>query len=62
VLPQDTDLQRAFFAGLSDETRYSRFITRLPGLPAALVKRFSDVGHAQHVARLAAFVRRRTRR
>jgi acetyltransferase len=53
ALPQDTDLQRAFFAGLSDEARYFRFMTRLAELPAALAERFSNIDHIQHVALLA---------
>jgi acetyltransferase len=53
ALPQDADLQRAFFAALSDEARYFRFMTRLPGLTAALAERFSDVDHVHHVALLA---------
>jgi acetyltransferase len=50
ALPQDGDLQRAFFAGLSDEARYFRFMTRLAEPPAALAERFSNVDHIQHVA------------
>lgn len=53
ALPQDTDLQRTFFAGLSDEARYFRFMTRLPGLTATLAERFSDIDHERHVAILA---------
>jgi acetyltransferase len=53
ALPQDADLQRAFFATLSDEARYFRFMTRLPGLTIALAERFSDVDHVHHVALLA---------
>jgi RimJ/RimL family protein N-acetyltransferase len=53
ALPQDRELQRAFFAGLSDEARYFRFMTRLAELPAALAERFSNIDHIQHVALLA---------
>jgi len=53
ALPQDTDLQRTFFAGLSDEARYFRFMTRLPGLTATLAECFSDIDHERHVAILA---------
>ena len=53
ALPQDADLQCAFFAGLSDEARYFRFMTRLPGLTVALAQRFSDIDHEHHVALLA---------
>jgi acetyltransferase len=53
ALPQDAALQQAFFAALSDEARYFRFMTRLPGLTAALARRLSDVDHVRHVALLA---------
>ena len=53
ALPQDADLQSAFFAGLSDEARYFRFMTRLSGLTAGLAQRLSDVDHVHHVALLA---------
>ena len=53
ALAQDADLQRAFFAGLSEEARYFRFMTRLPELSAARAERFSDIDHERHVALLA---------
>jgi acetyltransferase len=53
ALPQDADLQCAFFAALSDEARYFRFMTRLSELTAGLAQRLSDVDHVQHVALLA---------
>jgi acetyltransferase len=53
ALLQDADLQRAFFAALSDEARYFRFMTRLPGLTPGLARRLCDVDHVHHVALLA---------
>jgi acetyltransferase len=53
TLPQDIELQRAFFRALSPEARRHRFMTRLAELPEALVERFAGADHASHVALLA---------
>jgi len=53
TLPQDIELQRAFFRALSPEARRHRFMTRLDELPEALVERFGGADHASHVALLA---------
>jgi len=53
ALPQDAELQRAFFRALSDEDRYYRFMSRMAEPTDALVQRFTDIDHRSHVALLA---------
>jgi acetyltransferase len=53
TLPQDAELQQDFFSSLSAESRYFRFMTRLPELPPSLTQRFSTADHQTHVALLA---------
>jgi RimJ/RimL family protein N-acetyltransferase len=53
TLPQDIDLQRAFFRALSAEARHHRFMTRLAELPEVLVEPFAGADHTSHVALLA---------
>jgi acetyltransferase len=53
-LPQDAELQRAFFGQMSKEDRYSRFMTPLRELPETLAHRFSSIDYRSHVALLAA--------
>jgi acetyltransferase len=53
TLPQDVDLQRAFFRSLSAESRYCRFMSRLRELPDCLVERFTSIDYRGHVALLA---------
>ena len=53
VLPQDADLTRAFFGGLAARTRYDRFMTPMRTLPPDLIKRFTSIDYADHVALVA---------
>jgi acetyltransferase len=53
VLPQDGEVQRAFFRALSGEARYHRFMTRLNDLSETLLERFSQVDYRGHLALLA---------
>jgi acetyltransferase len=53
TLPQDAELQRAFFRSLSPESRYCRFLTRLNEPPEALIEDFARADHSTHVALLA---------
>ena len=53
TLPQDVDLQRAFFRSLSAESRYCRFMSRMSELPESLVERFTSIDYRGHVALLA---------
>ena len=53
ILPQDMDLQRAFFRSLSPHSRYNRFMTRLNELPQALAERFTRIDYTSHLALVA---------
>lgn len=53
TLPQDVDLQRAFFRALSPLSRYRRFMTRVRELPDTLADRFTNIDYSRHVALLA---------
>jgi len=53
TLPQDVELQRAFFRTLSAESRYCRFMTRLRELPDTLAERFANIDYRCHLALLA---------
>ena len=53
VLPQDEDLTSAFFRSLSPRARYDRFMASLRELPADLMRHFTQIDYADHVALLA---------
>jgi acetyltransferase len=53
ILPQDVELQRAFFRSLSPHSRYSRFMTRVNELPPALAERFTRIDYTSHLAMVA---------
>jgi acetyltransferase len=53
VLPQDADLTEAFFHNLSGSARYDRFMTHMRDLPPDLLRRFTQVDYADHVALVA---------
>jgi acetyltransferase len=53
TLPQDSNMQRAFFRMLSAESRYYRFMSRMRELPDALAERFAKIDYRRHVALLA---------
>jgi len=53
ALTQDAELQRAFFAGLSHEARYYRFMSPIRELSPALLARLTEVDQCRHVALLA---------
>jgi acetyltransferase len=53
VLPQDEDLTLAFFSNLSDPDRYDRFMTSLREVPRELMRRFTQVDYANHLALVA---------
>lgn len=56
TLPQDTELQRAFFGALSAEARYARFLTSCKGLPDTLARHFASTDYRSHLALMAAVV------
>lgn len=53
VLPQDEGLTHAFFRSLSAPARYDRFMTNLCELPPELMRRFTQVDYANHLALVA---------
>lgn len=53
VLPQDEDLTSAFFGGLPAQARYDRFMAPMPNLPPELIKRFTHIDYASHLALVA---------
>lgn len=56
VLPQDAELAQRFVAALSPETRYRRFQMGVGALPPALLRHFTEIDYAGHLALLAAVV------
>ena len=60
IRPEDADLERAFVAGLSEETRYRRFMQNLPQLTPQMLARFTQVDYDRELALIAlGSVRRR---
>ena len=53
VLPQDQELTTAFFADLPAPARYDRFMSPMRHLPPDLVKRFTTIDYADHLALVA---------
>jgi GNAT superfamily N-acetyltransferase len=53
VLPQDEDITSAFFGSLPARARYDRFMAPMPNLPADLIKRFTHIDYASHLALVA---------
>jgi acetyltransferase len=53
VLPQDEDLTLAFFGSLPAQARYDRFMAPMPNLPPDLIKRFTNIDYASHLALVA---------
>ncbi len=53
VLPQDADLTSDFFGSLPAAARYDRFMSPMRNLPAELIKRFTAVDYADHLALVA---------
>jgi acetyltransferase len=53
VRPEDAEIERAFVAGLSEETRYYRFFYRLHELTPAMLGRFTQVDYDRELALLA---------
>ena len=53
VLPQDADLTGQFFRDLSPPARYHRFMSSLRELPPELMRRFTQIDYADHLALVA---------
>src|SRR5262245_44491794 len=53
ALPQDAELQRAFFRALSEQARYQRFMSKLSDVGQDMAARFSAIDYRSHVALVA---------
>lgn len=53
VLPQDEGLTTDFFGNLPAPARYDRFMTPMRNLPPELIKRFTNIDYADHLALVA---------
>ena len=53
VLPQDEDLTTAFFGNLPAPARYDRFMSPMRNLPPELIRRFTNIDYAGHLALVA---------
>jgi acetyltransferase len=53
IRPEDAHLERAFVAGLSDETRYRRFMQHLHELTPQMLARFTQVDYDRELALIA---------
>ena len=53
VLPQDRGLVQDFVRGLSDESRYNRFLVGLAELSASLLSYLTDIDYIHHLALVA---------
>jgi len=53
IRPEDADLERAFVAGMSDESRYRRFMQHLPALTPQMLARFTQVDYDRELALIA---------
>jgi GNAT superfamily N-acetyltransferase len=53
VLPQDEHLTATFFGELPAAARYDRFMSPMRSLPPELLKRFTNVDYAGHLALVA---------
>jgi len=53
IRPEDADLERAFVAALSDESRYRRFMQHLHELTPQMLARFTQVDYDRELALIA---------
>ena len=53
IRPEDADLERAFFAGLSPASRYQRFMQHMATLPPELLARFTQLDYDRELALVA---------
>ena len=53
IRPEDAVAERAFFAGLSDESRYRRFMHHLQDLTPQMLARFTQVDYDRELALIA---------
>jgi acetyltransferase len=53
IRPEDAELELAFFAGLSERSRYHRFMQHLPELPPRMLARFTQLDYDRELALVA---------
>ena len=53
IRPADADMDRAFFAGLSEQSRYMRFMQHLTELTPRLVQQFTQIDDTREMALVA---------
>jgi acetyltransferase len=53
IRPEDAERERAFVAGLSDDSRYRRFMQHLPALTPQMLARFTQVDYDRELALIA---------
>jgi acetyltransferase len=51
--PEDIDYEQRFVRGLSDQSRYQRFLHQLPELPPAMLARFTQLDYDRELALVA---------
>jgi acetyltransferase len=51
--PEDAGLERAFFNGLSERSRYQRFLNQMAQLPPAMLARFTQLDYDRELALVA---------
>jgi acetyltransferase len=53
IRPEDAALERRFFDGLSERSRYHRFMQHLPELPPRMLARFTQLDYDRELALVA---------
>ena len=57
IRPADANMDRAFFAGLSEQSRYMRFMQHLAELTPRLVQQFTQIDDTREMALVGPIVR-----
>lgn len=57
IRPDDAEIEQAFVRGLSEESRYNRFMTTISELPPKKLAFFTEVDYLRHMALIATIVR-----
>jgi acetyltransferase len=53
IRPEDVELETRFFEGLSEQSRYQRFMQQLPHLPPKMLARFTHIDYDRELALVA---------
>lgn len=57
IRPDDAEIEQAFVRGLSEESRYNRFMTTISELPPKKLAFFTEVDYQRHMALIATLAR-----